>query len=140
MNVMRTPVKAQLQLRYVAPDTTTVPCPAELRFDPADPWAVTLEFRPETGAVPWLFARELLTDGVHDVVGEGDVQVWPSESSGGPVVCIALRSQDGNALFEASRADVEAFLSRSYAVLPHGAERHAVDIDVELQRILAEDS
>ena len=79
-------VTAELELRLVVPGGPSLPVLANLRYETADPWAVRVAF--QTGAknedgsgdgiVEWMFARQLLTDGVAKTVGEGDIRVWPS--------------------------------------------------------------
>ena len=89
-------------------------------------------------AVRWTFARQLLTDGVTRPVGEGDVQVWPLHGSGQPVVCLALSSPSGRALFEVPLSDLVEFLTRTYAAVPTGSEAQHVDLDAELAALLDE--
>jgi len=74
-------VTADLELRLVVPGGPSLPVMAGLRYDSVDPWAVRVAF--ETGGegdgvVEWLFARQLLTDGIAGACGEGDVRVWPA--------------------------------------------------------------
>lgn len=130
-------ITAEFALRLVVPGGAPVPVTASVRYDPADPYAVSIGFR--TGAdevVEWTFARQLLSDGVRRPTGEGDVQVWPAAQSGGRVVCLALSSPSGHALFEMPRPDVLAFLRRTYATVPLGGEGDAIDLDAELALLL----
>jgi hypothetical protein len=130
-------VTSQLELRLIVPGSPSLPVTAEMTYDHADPYAVRVAFH--TGGsdvVEWTFARSLLTDGVTHPVGEGDVQVWPSHSSGRPVVCISLSSPSGRALFEAPLADLVEFLTRTYAVVPTGSESDYVDVEAELALLL----
>lgn len=135
-------VTADLQLRLVVPGSAALPVRAGMRYDVADPYAVQVRFH--TGpadadggdVVEWTFARQLLTDGVAGPVGEGDVQVWPSTSSGSPVVCLALSSPSGKALFEMPLPHVVDFLGRTYTAVPTGEESAHVDVDAELALLL----
>jgi hypothetical protein len=135
-----TSVSTELQLRLVVPGATSLPVRAGLRYDVTDPYAVQVLFH--TGAqgegevVEWTFARQLLTDGVTRPVGEGDVQVWPSHTSGRPVVCLSLSSPSGRALFEIPLADLVEFLTKTYAAVPTGSESDFVDVDAELALLL----
>jgi len=134
-------VTADLQLRLVVPGASALPVRAAMRYDVADPYAVQVAFYtgPSDGngdVVEWTFARQLLTDGVSAPVGEGDVQVWPSSSSGQPVVCLALSSPSGKALFEIPLSELVDFLSRTYAAVPTGGESAHVDVDAELALLL----
>lgn len=130
-------VMTELELRLVVPGSTSLPVRAEVRYEHTDPYAVHVAFH--TGGaevVEWTFARSLLTDGVTRPVGEGDVQVWPSHVNGNSVVCLALSSPSGRALFEVPLAELVEFLTRSYAVVPTGGESDYVDVDAELALLL----
>jgi hypothetical protein len=135
-------VTADMQLRLVVPGSAALPVRAVLRYDVGDPYAVQVAFHtgPADGdggdVVEWTFARQLLTDGVASPVGEGDVQAWPSSSSGSPVVCLALSSPSGKALFEVPLPHLVEFLGRTYAAVPTGEESAHVDVDAELALLL----
>jgi sporulation and cell division protein SsgA len=128
-------VTCHLDVQLVVPGESTVPLGVVLRYSAGDPYAVNAEFR--TGAeesVDWVFARDLLSTGVHRATGEGDVRVWPSPSATGREVFIALTSPDGQALLKAPAAELMSFLARTYALVPAGSER--VDIDATLEALL----
>ena len=75
---MNTTVSCELHLRLVVSSESSLPVPAGLRYDTADPYAVHATFH--TGAeetVEWVFARDLLAEGLHRPTGTGDVRVWP---------------------------------------------------------------
>ncbi len=130
-------VTAEIELRLVVPGSTALPVVADLRYEPGDPYAVRVAFH--TGGadiVEWTFARSLLTDGVTHPAGEGDVQVWPSHSSGHPVVCLSLSSPSGRALFEVPLSSLVEFLTKTYAVVPTGGESDFVNVDAELALLL----
>src|SRR4051812_49269043 len=140
MTPRSTSVSTELQLRLVVPGAASLPVRAGLRYDMADPSAVQVSFHTGSGAegdvVEWPFARQLLTDGVSAPVGEGDVQVWPSASSGLPVVCLSLSSPSGKALFEVPLPELVDFLGQTYAAIPTGSESDHVDVDAELALLL----
>ncbi len=133
-------VTTQLQLRLVVQGASSMPVRAGLRYDASDPYAVSVSFHTGQGAsaevVDWTFARQLLTDGVSGPSGEGDVQAWPSAGDGGAVVCLALSSPSGKALFEVPLPALAEFLSHTYAAVPTGAESDHVDVDAELALLL----
>ncbi|MBY8845377.1 SsgA family sporulation/cell division regulator [Streptomyces sp. SP2-10] len=88
-----------------------------LIYRTADPYAVTAVFNQGTDEeTEWVFARELLVDGLHESAGIGDVVVSPSvdETSGRQRIFVRLRSPEGTALLSASRHDIEAFLDASH--------------------------
>ena len=126
---MNTTVSCELHLRLVVSSESSLPVPAGLRYDTADPYAVHATFH--TGAeetVEWVFARDLLAEGLHRPTGTGDVRVWPSRSHG----------QGVEALLEAPARALESFLKRTDAAVPPGTEHRHFDLDTELSHILAE--
>ena len=130
-------VTTDLQLRLLLPGAAARPMRAALRYDPIDPYAVTITFHVGvTDVVAWTFARQLLTDGLTSLTGVGDVQVWPTSAVGSPVVCLSLCSPSGKALFEAPRPALAAFLNKTYDVIPAGAEAGQVDVAAELALLL----
>jgi hypothetical protein len=134
-------VSTELELRLVVPGGPSLPVLAGLRYEADDPWAVRVTFQTggdEDGTVEWMFARELLTDGVREAVGEGDIRVWPSMAGADRVVNLAMASPSGSALFEIDRDALVEFLQQTYLAVPTGSEEDAVDLDAELARLLAE--
>jgi hypothetical protein len=137
MNARPEHVSTEVELRLVVPGSSSLPVVADMSYEAADPYAVHVAFHTgDAEIVEWVFARQLLTDGVTHPVGEGDVQVWPSHSGGRPVVCLALSSPSGRALFEAPLADLVEFLTKTYAAVPTGGESDYVDLDMELSLLL----
>jgi hypothetical protein len=134
-------VSTELELRLVVPGGPSLPVMAGLRYDSDDPWAVRVAFQTgeeEGDVVEWMFARQLLTDGVAKAVGEGDVRVWPSQSGGDRVIHLAMASPSGSALFEIDRDALVEFLQQTYLAVPTGHESDVVDLDAELAALLAE--
>ena len=131
-------VTVELELRLVVQGGPSLPVVATLRYGAHDPWAVRIVF--QTGddgeGVEWLFARQLLTDGVARPAGQGDVRVWPAPDHRDQVVHLAMASPSGSALFELDREDVVTFLQQTYAVVATGGEEQVVDLDDELQLLL----
>lgn len=109
-----------------------------LRYRLADPYAVCAEFRRSTGdEVRWVFARELLTEGLRGPAGDGDVRIWPYRVGGEGGVRIALSSPDGRVLVGALARDLVEFLRASNALCPPGSEGDHVDVEGELRTLLA---
>jgi hypothetical protein len=132
-------VSAELELRLVVPGGPSLPVVATLRYETADPWAVRVGFQTGgegDGVVEWMFARQLLTDGVAKTVGEGDVRVWPSKIGREHFVNLAMASPSGSALFEIDRDALVEFLQQTYLAVPTGHEADVVDIDAELAALL----
>lgn len=129
-------VTCELQLRLVLPGQSSVPLAVVLHYSAGDPYAVHADFRTSAEeSVEWVFARELLAEGVRRPTGEGDVRVWPSTEDEPPVVYLALTSPDGQALLHAPVEALTGFLHRTYELVPPGLE--SVDIDATVQALLA---
>jgi hypothetical protein len=127
-------VSAEVGLRLVVPDRTTVPLLATLEYAADDPYAIRVAFHVgDDDPVEWIFARELLTVGVVRRVGDGDVQVWPADES---ALNLSLSSPFGTAHFEAPLAPLTDFLSRTYAIVAAGREADFIDIEAELDDLL----
>lgn len=114
------------------------PLDAELLYDPADAFAVTAVFKTGSADVRWTFGRELLTDGLFEPSGDGDVHVWPClDDHGHAVVIIELCSPDGEALVQVKTGDMQAFVDRMNALVPAGKEADLLDVDAAIAAILA---
>ena len=134
-------VTAELELRLVVPGGPSLPVVASLRYDSNDPWAVRVAFHTGgegDGIVEWMFARQLLTEGIAAAVGEGDVRVWPATHGAERVVNLAMASPSGSALFEIDRDALVEFLQQTYLAVPTGTEEDVVDLDAELALLLSE--
>ena len=137
-----TTVSAELGLRLVAAEQAVVPLVASLHYSGSDPYAIRMAFHVGTeDPVEWIFARDLLADGLMSPEGDGDVQIWPSAADGqaqGPlsVLNIKLSSPFGEAHFEAPAAAIGNFLDRTFRIVPMGRESQVIDIDAELNGLL----
>ncbi|MGH3510599.1 MAG: SsgA family sporulation/cell division regulator [Nocardioidaceae bacterium] len=116
----------------------TTPIDAEFRYDPRDPYAVTAVFSTTGGLVTWTFGRELLTEGLYEPTGDGDVHVWPClDTAGHAVVIIELCSPDGEALIQARSGELSAFVHRMNRAVKPGSESEHVDVDSAIAEILS---
>jgi hypothetical protein len=129
-------------LQLVGP-TSWTEVPAQLLYDVADPYAVRISFGDTAddaldaeGAITWLLSRELLQAGLERPAGDGDVRLWPARATA-DVLYLHLRAPSGEALFEASRASVAAFLRHTEALVPLGEETARLGLDDELQALLS---
>ena len=138
MNTAPAVVTQPLALELIDTAGTATPIEAELRYDPADPYAVTTVFMTGASQVRWTFGRELLAEGLYEPSGDGDVHVWPClDSSGHAVVIIELCSPDGEALVQAKTGDLRRFVDRMNAAVELGSESELIDVDAAINAIFA---
>lgn len=138
MNTAPAVITQPVALELIDTAGTATPIEAELRYDPADPYAVTTVFKTGSSQVRWTFGRELLAEGLYEPAGDGDVHVWPClDSSGHAVVIIELCSPDGEALVQARTGDLQSFVERMNQAVARGAESDLVDIDAAIAAIFA---
>lgn len=132
-----TTVAAEFGLMLIVPEHGGVSLTARMHYRGDDPYAVRMEFHVgTTDPVEWIFARDLLAEGLVAQAGEGDVRVWRDREPGRGVLNISLSSPFGQARFEAPLAALSAFLIRTYEVVPAGQEDDFIDIDGELNDLL----
>ena len=85
-------------------------------------------------------ARSLVSRGMFEPSGEGDVQVWPSvDEDGHAVVMFEFCSPDGELVAHLDTEDVYAFINRTQTVVPFGAEAARFDVDAMIHGLLAID-
>ena len=114
------------------------PVLVELGYSADDPYAVRLSFHPDDSPVCWDFGRDLLSGGLQEPTGDGDVHVWPClDSAGRSVVIIELCSPDGEALVQTRTDDLYSFVERMNAAVTPGTEALLIDIDSAITAILA---
>jgi hypothetical protein len=148
MNSSSSTVSAEVGLRLIVPQQTIVPLVASLFYSGEDPYAIRIAFHVGLDEpVEWIFARDLLAEGIEGRTGQGDVQVWPSaaaadpdsgETDGTDVLNIELSSPFGQAHFEAPVKEITDFLQRTYRVIEAGAEGEHCDVEAELNALLGE--
>lgn len=102
------------------------PVPIEFTYDTGDPWAVRAVFGTR---VVWLFALELLADGLRWPVGEGDVRLWPSERC----LMMHLNTPAAQALIALPLGEVARFVDQAEQL---AAQMPEVSLDHELARLL----
>ncbi|GAA3523622.1 SsgA family sporulation/cell division regulator [Amycolatopsis ultiminotia] len=115
-----------------------LPVRADLEYDAADPYAVSVGYYAGAGVVQWLFGRDLLADGLLAPAGEGDVQVRPAADDDSRVV-VELNAPDGSAVLEAEASELADFLDRTYDEVPVGEEALWFDFDHELTKLASRD-
>ena len=120
----------------IAPDAPVVPVNVDLTYNSRDPYAVQASFRTGNGtAVDWVFARDLLHDGLIGPAGTGDVRVQPMPLN--PTrVQLELSSPSGHAVFTTCAQALGEFLHRTYVAVPPETEYSWLDFDVALTDLL----
>lgn len=98
-----------------------------LLYDTRDPYAVVLNFGARLPL--WVFARDLLADGLHSQVGEGDVVVRPRHSG----VHVTLRPPSGQVTLTFLRSEIAPFVDQMFHLVPRGREH--VDLDAALRAL-----
>ena len=134
---MHSTVQGHVVMHLVVSNELSFRIVVDLGYDPTDPYAVRCTFHlPGDTPVTWVFARELLIDGISRAAGEGDVQIHPvgDELS---EVRIRLRSPDGDAVLSAPAPPLIAFLARTDELVPVGQEHTGGELDAQLAAILS---
>ncbi|QEU89654.1 SsgA family sporulation/cell division regulator [Streptomyces kanamyceticus] len=123
--------------RLITPEGRERGLPVLLRYSAADPLAVQMTFPSQAALdgveVTWIFARQLLEDGLTAPAGAGDVHVWPC---GRARTVLEFHAPQGLALVQFDKIALRRFLTRSYAVVPVGGEVADLDLDLGLSRLL----
>ena len=138
MNMAPATVTQPVRLELIDGSGAATPIEAELRYDAADPFAVTTVFMTGHSEVTWTFGRDLLSEGLYEPAGDGDVHVWPClDSHGHAVVIIELCSPDGEALVQARTGDLRSFVDRMNKAVKPGSESELIDVDATIEAIFA---
>jgi hypothetical protein len=147
-SIDRDMVSARQDLRLIGPGNVTVPLMAGLNYNRQDPYAVRMSFDTSVDEpVVWTFDRDMLAAGLNAPEGIGDIRTWPSASSvsaeteagaGEKILNIVLGPPSGCARFEVDAAAIEAFLTRTYELVPAGRESACLNLDAELTELLSQ--
>jgi hypothetical protein len=136
-------------LMLIGPDDLTVPLTADLHYSCQDPYAIRMSLDAgRAEPVVWNFSRDLLAAALNTPEGIGDVRAWPSPApaasageaadAGEKILNIELGPPDAYARFEADAAGIEAFLVRTYELVPDGQEPAFLNLDAELTELLSQ--
>ncbi|MFG3370369.1 SsgA family sporulation/cell division regulator [Streptomyces sp. NPDC048156] len=99
--------------------------PTRLTYRLRDPYAVEASFHADDDEpVVWVFARDLLIEGLSGSAGEGDVVVWTAEESQEQEqrTYIRLNSPEGTALLSARHEQLKRYLERTQHLCTPGME------------------
>jgi hypothetical protein len=117
-------------VQVTALEDLPAPLPAQFHYDMTDPYAVRLSLgAPETRPVNWVFARDLLAEGMRRPAGIGNVLVFPRHRCRPHFIRVILRSSAGVALVEIPASEVAAFLRQTFLLVPSGSESLYIDLD-----------
>ncbi|MBN9096865.1 MULTISPECIES: SsgA family sporulation/cell division regulator [unclassified Pseudonocardia] len=120
----------------IAHDAPPVAVKVDLSYHSRDPYAVQASFLTGNGtAVDWVFARDLLHDGLVADSGTGDVRVLPMPSNPNKVQ-LELSSPSGHAVFTTCAQTLGDFLYRTYEAVPPKTEYDWLDFDMALSDLL----
>ncbi|KOX17232.1 SsgA family sporulation/cell division regulator [Actinosynnema sp. NPDC091369] len=120
----------------LVPGVAPAPVEAELHYEPEDPYAVAVLFHTGQGKVEWIFARDLLADGLLTSSGEGDILVRPAADDPERVL-VELNAPTGFAILSADAEDIAEFLDLTYDVVQPGEEDLWIDFDRELAKLVS---
>ncbi|WP_338674059.1 SsgA family sporulation/cell division regulator [Streptomyces sp. SCSIO 30461] len=130
-------IEQAVQARLVASAPKMESVPATLRYDRADPFAVSMEFPApatlEGTDVSWAFSRELLAAGMEESAGVGDVRVRPY---GYDRTVVEFHAPEGTAIVHIRTSELRVFLERIDGMVPQGHEHLFLDLDGDLAELL----
>jgi hypothetical protein len=127
-------ISCALSVGHVVANGERIPLFGLLRFDPADPLAVTLFVRTGDGtSAEWTFARDLLASGTERPAGLGDVRVRPSRGDKRSVVMMTLVGPNGPTILELPAHRVDAFVRQTYLAVPSELEASLIGWQSELE-------
>ena len=111
---------------WIRGETDAETVEVQMRYDPADPLAVTLVVKGEQGQDTWVFGRDLLADGLRSMVpvGEGAVQVQATS-----VLTEVSRADDSGTVtvLRLPWWNTREFIRLSQSEVPRGRELCDVD-------------
>ena len=110
------------------------PITARFTYQLTDPYAVTAVFTTREGDSEWTFARDLLSDGLLQPSGVGDVHVAPS---GAGQLHLDLFSPEGSVRLSCDCTLITSFMDQVYALIPEGEEPSYVQMDTWLAELCA---
>ncbi|MCG8918978.1 SsgA family sporulation/cell division regulator [Actinokineospora sp. PR83] len=114
----------------------TTPVRSRWSYRADEPFTVATAFQTDAERwVEWVFARDLLVEGMHGPVGEGDVRLAPEFSGPRDALVMEIESPDGHALLVMDLEAVQDFLDATADLVPLGAEGDFFDVDALIAEI-----
>lgn len=137
-NTRMTIVSEDVELDFVDEEGRRASLDAEMVYDQRDPFAMSMVFK-TLPPVTWTFSRELLTTGMFEPAGEGDVHIWPCLSGNGQAVVIfEFSSPDGEVLVQAGLRECTRFVHRMQESVPLGDELEYLNLDAAINQLLGD--
>jgi len=137
--IARTSIVSELvELDFVDDEGRRASLDAEMVYDQRDPFAMSMVFK-TLPPVTWTFSRELLTTGMYEPAGEGDVHIWPCLSGNGEAVVIfEFSSPDGEVLVQAGLYECTRFVRRMQDSVALGDELQYLNLDATITQLLGD--
>ncbi|WP_409468250.1 SsgA family sporulation/cell division regulator [Streptomyces sp. HC307] len=134
---MSTVIEQAVEARLVAAAPRMPSIPATLCYDTSDPFAIRMTFPAqatlEGEEVCWTFSRELLSAGLHDPEGQGDVRVRPY---GYDRTVLEFHAAEGIAVVHVRSGELRRFLQATRVLVPEGLEHAYLDLDHDLAELM----
>ncbi|MBY8866600.1 MULTISPECIES: SsgA family sporulation/cell division regulator [Streptomyces] len=134
---MSTVIEQPVEARLVAAAPRMPSIPATLHYDRRDPFAVRMSFPApatlEGVEVCWTFARDLLTAGLEEPEGDGDVRVRPY---GYDRTVLEFHAPEGTAVVHVRSGEIRRFLRAASELVPVGLEHLQLDVDHGLAELM----
>ncbi|CQR60557.1 SsgA family sporulation/cell division regulator [Streptomyces leeuwenhoekii] len=134
---MSTVIEQPVEARLVAAAPRMPNIPATLHYDQRDPFAVRMTFPApatlEGVDVCWTFSRELLTAGMEQPEGHGDVRVRPY---GYDRTVLEFHAPEGTAVVHVRSGELRRFLAATNELVPVGLEYLQLDLDRDLAELM----
>jgi sporulation and cell division protein SsgA len=107
-----------------------LPVRSRWSYDAAEPFTIAVSFQTDDDVwVEWVFARDLLVNGLVGSAGIGDVRLRPRHTHSRTALQLEISSPEGHALLELERESVQRFLEATTKLVPLGEESEHFDID-----------
>jgi hypothetical protein len=134
---LSTVIEQPVEARLVAAAPRMPNIPATLHYDRRDPFAVHMTFPApatlEGVDVCWTFSRELLTAGMEQPEGHGDVRVRPY---GYDRTVLEFHAPEGTAVVHVRSGELRRFLAATSELVPVGLEYLQMDLDRDLEELM----
>lgn len=134
---MSTVIDQPVEARLVAAAPRMPSIPATLHYDRRDPFAICMTFPApatlEGVEVCWTFARELLSTGMEEPIGQGDVRVRPY---GYERTVLEFHAPEGTAVVHVRSGELIRFLEATEELVPVGLEQLRLNLDHDLVELM----